>query len=504
MKAAEKTTTPGYLLLLFVLGFGMFMFTRTGHIVPYFDFAILLAPVIILRFSRIQPLKRGTWLTLLGFLLSMNIALWGLFKFDNETLTVTFGLIRSSLLAVIWFLPFFVDRLIYPKISNQGILPSLIFPVVTTAIFYLSSLEGPFDDGGGTTSTFGFVYRSLVFMQVRSLFGIWGLVFMHSWFVSIVNHFWENQSGWKMIKNPVILYISIMLMLFVYGTIKTSTIWSSKQETVKIAAVVLVPKNKEAVPMSRIFNSKTTSPFGETISRIENLTKAAADAGARIVSFQEFAMVIKQADEPILIEQFQITARANNVFLSITYAFFSKEGKGKNKHLFIDDNGKILLDYTKRYLLGFGPFGETGVFEKGPEVIQSTETPYGKIGIAVCRDMAFSSFIRQAANDQVDIMLAPSYDWPESRSAWYITSAVENGFSLVRPTYNGYSYASDFHGNELAFMHSDQTTSGVMYADVPVKGIRVLYPVVGDCLGYLSLVGMVAIIGLAWARKRKS
>ena len=62
---------------------------------------------------------------------------------------------------------------------------------------------------------------------------------------------------------------------------------------------------------------------------------------------------------------------------------FLAKGKGENKHMFIDNNGEIQLDYAKRYLLGFGPFGETAVFRKGAEIIQSTDTPYGKIGISI-------------------------------------------------------------------------------------------------------------------------
>ena len=70
-------------ILYFILGFGMFMFTRMSKLVPLIDIAILMAPVFILRFIRTQPAKKGIWLTLLGFILSMNIALWGLFQFDD-------------------------------------------------------------------------------------------------------------------------------------------------------------------------------------------------------------------------------------------------------------------------------------------------------------------------------------------------------------------------------------------------------------------------------------
>ncbi len=489
-------------LLYFFLGFGIFMFTRLSKLVPLIDIAILIAPIFILRFIRTQPRKRGIWLTLLGFILSMNIALWGLFEFDDKWMTIVFGIIRSTILAIIWFLPFMVDRILYPKFSDKGAWSTLIFPIITTAIFFLSSLEGPFDDGSGTLSSFGYGYSTMAFTQVRSLFGIWILIFIHSWLFSIINYLWENQFKWVKIKKLAIIYPSVLLVTFLFGFVKTSSQFSPKSDTVKIAAVVLTPEDGVAVPMSRIFESRTTSPFEQTISRVGNLTKKAVEGGAKIVSFQEFAMVINQEDENKLREHYKRIAEENNTFLSITYAYFSENEKGENKHLFIDGNGDILLDYTKRYLLGIGPFGEASVFNKGPEIIQSTETPYGKIGISICRDMSFPSFIRQAAQDNVDIMLSPSYDWPKSPAAWYLTSTIENGFSFVRPTYNGYSYAADYHGIELTHMDSDQTKDGIMFANVPVKGIKVLYPNLGDLLGWLCIIAMLILMGLVFFKKK--
>jgi apolipoprotein N-acyltransferase len=488
-------------ILYFFLGFGIFMFTRLSKWIPSLDIAILLAPIFILRFIRAQPAKRGIWLTLLGFIISMNLALWGLFELDEPLMTIAYGLIRSTLLAFIWFLPFMLDRMIYPKFSNKGVWSTLIFPIITTAIFFLSSLDGPFDDGSGTSSSFGFGYGTLAFIQVRSLLGIWILVFIHSWLFSTVNFFWEHHFKWIKIKKSAITYSTVLLLTFSFGIVRTSSIFSPDSDTVRIAAVVLIPEDGEVIPMSRIFETRTTSAFEQTISRIEGLTEKAVENGAQIVSFQEFAMVVNQEDENRLRERYRKIAKDNNTFLSITYAYFSTEGKGENKHLFISGNGEILLDYTKRYLLGLGPFGESGVFKKGLEIIQSIETPYGKIGISICRDMAFPSYLKQAARAHVDIMLSPSYDWPKSPAAWYLTSTIENGFSFVRPTYNGYSYAADYHGNELTHMDSDQTEDGIMYSDIPVQGTKVLYPIIGDLFGWLCVAVMVLLIGWIIIRK---
>lgn len=490
-------------VIYFILGFGLFMFTRLSNLVPFIGIAILIAPIFILRFIRTQPSKRGIWFTILGFILSFNIALWGLFEFDEKWMTIVFGLIRSTLLATIWFLPFIMDRMIYPRFKKRGAFSTLVFPVITTAIFYLSSLEGPFDDGSGTFSSFSYDYRSLAFSQIRSVFGIWILVFIHSWLFSVINYFWENQFRLKNIRNAALTYSIVFLLIILFGVVKTSSKFSLKTDTVRIAAVVLIPEDGVVQPLSRYFEGKTTYPFEKGVKRIADLTQKAAKGDAKIVSFQEYAMLINKGDEMRLRDYYRGIARENNIYLSITYAYFSEDEKGENKHLFIDPRGEILLDYTKRYLLGIGPFGEAGVFKKGPEVIQSVETPYGKIGITICRDMGFPSYIRQAARDNVDIMLSPSFDWPQSPAPWYHSSTIENGFSFVRPAYNGYSYAADYNGKILDHMESDRTADGIMYSNVPVKGIDVLYPVIGDLLGWLSLLGALFLISLTLLDKKR-
>jgi len=486
----------------FLLGFIIFMFTRKSALVPTISFTILIAPIFILRFIRTQPAKRGIWLTLLGFILSMNIALWKLFEFDNASLMTFFSLIRSSLLAIVWFLPYMIDRLIYPKFKERGVLSTLTFPISVTAILLIVSLEGPFDSGGGTISKF--LLGPLVLQQTLSLFGIWIFVFVYSWLISIINYFWENQFQWKKIIKPGIVYLSVLLLMFLFGVIKRTTFAPSETDTVKIAAIVLIPEDGKTVRMERIFHEKTTTPFEKTINRIESLTKKAAENDAKIVSFQEHAMIIKESDEERLRENFKRIARENKIYLSVTYAYFAKKGKGENIHLFVDDTGIIKLDYTKRYLLGFASWGENAVFWKGKEIIQSTQTPYGKIGIAICRDFAFSSFIKQAAKSDVDIMLGPSYDWPKSFGPAYRTTAIENGFSFVRPTYNGVSHATDYNGNVIATMDSEKTEDGIMYVDVPTKGVKTLFPIVGNFLGWICVVGMLALIFIGkFGKKRK-
>ena len=106
-------------LISFLLGFGIFMFSRASRVIPFIiprGIAMIIAPIFILRFIRTQPTKKGIWLTLLGFLLSANVALFGLFEMETELSTILLSLVYASLIAIIFFFHYVMDRLIYQKL----------------------------------------------------------------------------------------------------------------------------------------------------------------------------------------------------------------------------------------------------------------------------------------------------------------------------------------------------------------------------------------------------
>ena len=477
----------------FVLGFGIFVFTRMSKLVPTIPVAILIAPVFILRFNRTQPVRRGNLLTLVGFYLSINIGLWWLY----ESATA-FNAVKIFLLAVLYFLPYMIDRRIQEKFKKNGFssgFTTLIFPIASTAILFLSSLEGLFD---GAVQIGKFVYGPVIWQQLLSLFGISGFIFISSWFASTINYVWENNFNWEKSKKTAITFVAIALAIFAFGTIKASSSGPT-QDTVKIAAFILVPKEGEAISINQIWEDKLVSPFEDNVSTIEKLTKTAVSNGAKIVSSQEFAIMINEEDEGKLREEYKRIAKDNDAYLSITYATYAKEGKGENKHLFIDNHGEIQLDYTKRFVSGLAELnlGEAAYFLKGPEVIQSVDTPYGKIAISICRDMEFPHYMRQAGRANVDIMLSPSYEWPKGLVVHSVyMRTIENGFSLVRPTQEGITVAVDFNGNILNQMDSADPSDSIMYADVPTQGVNTIYSNIGDLLGWICVVGFLGFLPL--------
>jgi apolipoprotein N-acyltransferase len=492
-------------LVWFVLGFGIFLFTRMSKLVPTIPAAMLIAPIFILRFIRTQPARRGILLTLLGFLLTINLALWGIFDMGGEISSLIFNLIRSTLLAILYFLPFMADRLIYPKFKDKGALSTLIFPVMTTAVFFFLTIEGPFE---GSYQMGKFIYGPSMLNQLISLFGLPASVFMTSWFASVINYAWEHEFNWSKSKKLALTYGALVLAVFAFGAVNMSSLVVPESETVRIASVVLNAEDGKRERIGDMVEEKYTHPYDERMSAIEERTQIAAANGSKIVAFHELAMLIDEEDRDRFITRSQEIAKENKVYFGIDYGYYVKDGKGANQFLLIDDNGNTLLTYDKKYLLGIGDIGETAAFNKGPEIMQSVDTPYGRLGLSVCREIDMAKYLVQAGRQNVDIMISPAHEWPVNLVINYgYMRGIENGFSVVRPTYNGISFASDFNGNVLATMDFDPAESGIMYADVPTKGVKTLYPHIGDVFGWLCVVGALGLIlltiVLTTRRKRK-
>lgn len=160
-------------VVLFIVGFGMLLFTQRSDFFPTIPIVMVIAPIFILRFIRTQPAKRGILLTLLGFILSMNLALWGIHKLDNIALMLVFNITMSTVIALMYFIPYFLDRLIYPRFNGLGIISVLIFPILTTAIMFIFSLEGPID--GATAKARGQV---ILEERLRMVFPLFVLLIM--------------------------------------------------------------------------------------------------------------------------------------------------------------------------------------------------------------------------------------------------------------------------------------------------------------------------------------
>src|SRR5262249_36912091 len=158
--------------------------------------AAWLAPVFVLRFVRTQPLLRGLLLALLA-----NVLGFGLIVFAMAPFGVVTDLILAFSLGVITTLPYLLDRLLVPRLG--GLLGTLVFPLAVTAAWSLIAVSSP----DGTLLNPAYTqYGDLPLMQLVSVTGLWGLIFLMNWLASTVNEAWEHSFAWPQVRPGLLLY----------------------------------------------------------------------------------------------------------------------------------------------------------------------------------------------------------------------------------------------------------------------------------------------------------
>lgn len=142
---------------------------------------------------------------------------------------------------------------------------------------------------------------------------------------------------------------------------------------------------------------------------------------------------------------------------------------------------------------------------RGEGKILTMDTRYGKISSVICFDMDFPDLIRQAGEAGVDVMFNPANDCEEVafiRMQMAMFRAIENGFSVVRLTSNGFSVAADYQGRVLATTDYFTSEDPVMISYVPTEGVRTTYSRIGDLFAWLCMAGFVAVLGWAVVRRK--
>jgi apolipoprotein N-acyltransferase len=385
----------------------------------------------------------------------------------------------------------------------QGFLSTLIFPVACTTFYFLDSSFGPLD-GLGIFYAYS-QYGNLTLMQLLSLFGIWGSVFLLSWIASFMNWAWDRGFEWNRARKGLAVFFCVVCLVFIYGGARVSPFFYPRGDTVRVAAITFLPDSQKAdASIEKVLKQRLYSPFEETVSMIEQLTRQAALGGAKIVVWQEFAMLTNEENLARFLETVQRLAQKNGIYLAISYGVLPQKGKGENRSVLVNDKGKIEVNYLKHNLA----VGESYFMKKGPGGVSVVDTPYGRVGITICRDLEFPAYVREAGRKEADIVLSPAFDFPKgitpSNTYNQMLRTIENGFSLIRAVNNGLSVAVDYHGRVLSSMNYFTTSNEIMYADVPRKGTNTIYTRIGDAFAWLCVVGFLALIVLSVKGRKRS
>lgn len=227
------------------------------------------------------------------------------------------------------------------------------------------------------------------------------------------------------------------------------------------------------------------------LSEARRLIENAVLQGAKLVVLPEFFSIMGMKEEDMVAAREQIGTGVMQTFLSEIARkhsiwvvggsipmVASTPDKIRNTCLVFDEHGKQVARYDKIHLfnldLGNEHYHEGKTIEAGDKVVV-VDSPFGRIGLAVCYDLRFPELFR--AMKDVDIFVLPSaFTATTGKLHWetlvraraienlaYVIAAAQGGYHVNGRETHGHSMIVDPWGRMLDVLPRG---SGVVVADI--------------------------------------
>lgn len=247
------------------------------------------------------------------------------------------------------------------------------------------------------------------------------------------------------------------------------------------------------------------SEFEVNLQKANVFAQQAKEGDADLVLFPEMFVCgfnyrknleFVNSDNQRISNELSAIAKKHKIWLAGSIPFIEKkQSKPYNRFLLIDDRGNEVAHYDKIHL--FSLFKEDKYSAFGDRVCV-VETPFGKIGFAICYDLRFEELFQALTDAGAKIVLL-SAAWPYPRlEHWEIlvkARAIENqvfvaatnqcgteNFSFNKVEYFGASQVVDPWGKVIAECGIDKPDS-LAIADIDLIAVddaRVKIPVAKD------------------------
>ena len=452
--------------------------------------AAWIAPIFVLRFYR-QSEK--PWLDFLLLWLATAIPL--IVSWKGATFFPGLGEVGFFLaVAPIALIAVVIDRYFHVRFPDSAWM-LFIFPIAATALDFFQANGSPFGTFGASAySQRGF----LPVMQIASVTGIWGITFVMSLFASTVNRFWEGNAS-------PLSWASAGLLVLILGLSLGRTLLPAQPKQTAVIAGFSLPEGTLSKSLSQ-FKSGDEAGLRQAMDELHaaelNQIRTLAQDGANIVVIQEGGVIGMTDQIEKMIADAGTLAKEENIYVVLP-TFDIEQTLPVNSIYIVDPNGDVVLHHIK---YGGNMFEGT---LKGDGVLQTVDTPYGKLSAIICWDADFPNIVKQAGAQNVDLLIVPAQDWLGVRdihAGMATFRAVENGLTVFRQTGQGVSLVSDPYGKVLnrvdSFEESASEFVSIQKVSTPIGSVNTLYPKLGDMLGNIMLVALLGLfIGMFATRK---
>ena len=467
--------------------------------------AAWLSPVFLLRFTRNQHPVVGFLASLgattaAGYLATRAMA-------PMPTLVLAVILVLGNALSM---LPYVADRLAHLRLPP--VWTSLLLPLGMVSSEFL---QRALKEGLSWYCTAYSQYGMPALLQIASVTGVWGIVFLIHWLAPVVNAVWENGLAARAGLRPAAFFAVILTVVWMGGELRLMR--APIPNTVRVAGVVPPPSldwlsNQDLQPpyWDRDALRAAADQYRDSSQKIQDrlfeMTESEARAGAKIVAWSEMAAWVFAADEGALLARAKETAARAGIHVMIGIASLrpNEEKTVENKAILLNPDGSVAWQYRKTHPV---PGIEEEVSARGDGRPTVAQTRAGRSAAAICFDLDYPVTVRRIAGAGVDVLFAPSHDFQAVRELhprMAVFRAVENGVALFRPVANGVGIATDAYGRTLASVGYLRSGGASLVAQLPVRGVRTLYSMWGDWFAWLCVFVLAALPARILLNRRKS
>jgi len=442
---------------------------------PWWPIAWIAAtPLLAASFSA-EPRETVKLAVIAALIGSLSTTLY-YFELAGPLLAITAPLIRALELVVT------VGLARRAVVQWRHWLSVFVYPALTAG---LDMLESSFSAHGSSASFAYSQMNAIPVIQIASLAGTSGIVFIVNLFAATLAIAWYQRSLRGEFRKACTLAGILVIVALLFGFARLSL--APRQPEVPVGLVVEdTPPNVRADSMDAPLWTTYKSGIDDVVRR-----------GAVIVVLPEKIASLTPAQATAMRDALNRFAENDKIYLLVGVTVAAPDHK-ENRAWLLSPAGILDGDYSKRHLVP----GFEDKFVPGrimiSRVVEDTLT-----GIAICKDMDFPSLGREYGAANVRLMLVPAYDfgrddWQHSRVA--VLRGVEGGFSVVRAARDGFLTISDSYGRVLDQVHSQPYAT--LEAKVPIGSGTTVYSEIGDIFGWLALLFGIALSGLTLRRKR--
>jgi apolipoprotein N-acyltransferase len=362
-------------------------------------------------------------------------------------------------------------------VQFRHMLSFLAFPIGWTAYEYLLSIVSPHGSAGSIAYSQS-AFLSIV--QIASLTGVTGITFVLTLVPAGVTAAMYYREG-RLRFAAIVITVVVGAGTLGYGWSRLS----SPLPTQKIRAGAAAIDS-----CAGYFDTTERGKALGVVNAYARLVSQMADSGAEIVVLPEKLAGITEEYSADAFGMMRAAAARHRIFI---VAGFNNLGTTPHRNMafLFSSDGNVAGEYDKAFHIP----GIESDYKRGEELLLFDANGITG-GVAICKDLDFSRWIRQYGQAGVEVLYVPAWDfkadaWLHSRMA--VVRGIENGFSLVRAANEGMLTITDDRGRVLAERTSDGAGITIV-ADVARGAGRTFYTAGGDWFPASILLVLLALL----------